>query len=120
MRGMKAGNYFVLLLLGVVCLGLSVALIFIAQTNQQMQSRLQSQQQTLSGGVLGAQGQQISSSVLQDLGAIAATNSAVRKLLDQHGYRLPGAGAPSKPAVSADEPKAKKSGEEAAEAAEKP
>lgn len=92
---MKAGSYFIVLLLGVVCVGLSVALVLIASSNQQLQARLEEQRRTLSGGVLGPQGQQISAGVLSDLAAVAATNMAVRSLLDKHGYRLQNQNAPA-------------------------
>ena len=88
---MKAASYFVLLLLGVACVGLTVALIAVASGTQRLQMQLQAQQQTLSGGIMGQQGQQISSSVLQDMANSAARNPRLRKLLDQYGYRVPAA-----------------------------
>ena len=86
---MKPGPYFVLLLLGVACVGLTVALIVMAQTNQQLQAESQTRQQALNQGILGQQAQQISGGVIQDLTSAAAGNSAIRQLLEKHGYRVP-------------------------------
>ena len=84
---MKAGYYFILLLLAVACVGLSVALVAVATTTQRLQVQLQAQQQTLNGGILGQQGQQISAGVLQDMAGVAARNPRLRKLLEKYGYR---------------------------------
>jgi hypothetical protein len=53
-----------------------------------MQADLQRGQQQLTSGVLGPQAQQISGRVLQDMGDAALTNSALRALLERHGYRV--------------------------------
>lgn len=87
---MKPGPYFVVLLLGVACAVLAVTLIVVAQSNQKLQIKLQSQQQALSQGILGQQAQQISSGVLQDLAnAAAGGNTEVRQLLEKYGYNVP-------------------------------
>jgi hypothetical protein len=88
---MKAGAYFILLLVAVACVGLSVALVVVATRTQRLQIQLQAQQQALSGGILGQQGQEISGSVLQDMAVAAVKNPRLRKLLDQYGYRAPAA-----------------------------
>ena len=85
---MKSGPYFVVLLLTVAGVVLTVALILVARTNQQLQVQLQAQQQALSQGVLGQQVQQISAGVLQDLARVAAGNPAIRQLLAKYGYRV--------------------------------
>ena len=92
---MKAGRYFVVLLLAVVCVVLTVALILMEHTNQQLQVQLQAQQQALNQGILGQQAQQISGGVLQDLADSSVGNSRIRRLLEKHGYRVP---SPSSPA----------------------
>ena len=94
---MKAGSYFFLLLLGAACILLTVGLIAMAYTNQQLQARLQAQQQALNQGVLGQQGQQISAGVLQDLSDASVDNSDIRQLLEKNGYRV----ASSRPAAAA-------------------
>jgi len=91
----KPAAYFIVLLLAVASLGLSIALWWVGRGNLDLQNRLQAQQQALNSGILGQQGQQISGNLLQDLAAAAATNASIRGLLDQHGYRVPTAGASS-------------------------
>lgn len=86
---MKRGPYFVLLSLAAACVVLTVALILMAHTNQQLQVNLQAQQQALNQGILGQQAQQISASVLQDLANVAAGNPGIRQLLEKHGYPVP-------------------------------
>ena len=86
---MKPGTYFVVLLLAVACVVLTVALILVAHTNQQLQIKLQAQQQALNQGILGQQAQQISAGVLQDLSVAAVGNPALRVLLEKYGYRMP-------------------------------
>jgi len=76
------------LLLAVVCLVLSVALILMEHTNQQMQVQLQVQQQTLNQGILGQQAQQISGGVLQEMAAAAVRSREIRELLEKYGYRV--------------------------------
>ncbi|MCE9613515.1 MAG: hypothetical protein K8T26_04515 [Lentisphaerae bacterium] len=92
---MKAPAYFVALLLSLACVVLSVVLILVARKNQALQVTLQRQQESLSSGVLGTQGQQISGSVLQDLGNAAAVNPAIRELLAKYGYRVRSAQTPA-------------------------
>jgi hypothetical protein len=98
---MKAGPYFLVLLLAVVCIILTGALIPMAITNQRMQVKLQAQQQALNQSVLGAQAQQIRDSLLQDLAAAASSgNRPIRQLLVKHGYNVqgsPSAGGAAKP-----------------------
>jgi len=93
---MKSGSYFVVLLLAVACVILTVALILVAQTNQQWQVKLQAQQQALNQGILGQQAQQISAGVLQDMANAAIINDpGIRQLLEKHGYRVPPARSPA-------------------------
>ena len=112
---MKTGSYFIVLLLAVACVVLTVALILMARTNQQLQSQLQAQQQVLNQGVLGQQAQQISAGVLQDMANASVDNVGIRQLLEKHGYRLPSArsaapgvvGGPTQPPASAVSPPGK-------------
>ncbi|MEI6969975.1 MAG: hypothetical protein WCL44_00530 [bacterium] len=99
---MKSGPYFVVLLLGVACVSLAVALMVVARSNQKLQARLQLQQQALSQGILGPRAQQISSGVLLDLvSAAEGGNTAIRDLLQKHGYNVP-ASKTLAPAAAAD------------------
>lgn len=86
---MRPTSFFAVLLLAVLCVALDVALVVMVDKNQTLQGRLQSQQQALNSGVLGAQGQQISNNMLQDMGGAAAWNPAMRRLLIKHGFSVP-------------------------------
>jgi hypothetical protein len=85
---MKAAPYFVLLLVSLLCVALAVVLIVIAHVNGKLLVQFQSRQQALNGGLLGAQGQQISASVLRDMGNAAVTNTQIRRILEKHGYQV--------------------------------
>ena len=86
---MKPMPFFVLLLLAVACAALTVALILGFRSNERLQREVQARQQALNSGILGAQGQQVSGNVLQDLAAAGKTHAAVRRLLEKHGYATP-------------------------------
>lgn len=85
---MKPASFITVLLLAIVCLVLSVALVFTGRANQRMQLELQAKQQILSNGILGPQGQQIGNSLLQDMASSAARSAKMRKLMEKHGYQL--------------------------------
>ncbi|MEI7899245.1 MAG: hypothetical protein WCK89_03265 [bacterium] len=92
---MKSASYFVVLLLSVVCVVLSIALVFTAQANQRVQARVQAKQKLLNSGILGPQGQQIGNSLLQDMASTAARSAGIRRLLEKHGYQIQPAETPS-------------------------
>lgn len=98
---MKPGLYFFVLLLAAANVILVIALCLVTRSNQQLQVRLQAQQQALSQGILGQQAQQISAGVLQDLAGAAVNNPAHRQLLEKYGYRVPAAGQPAAPETPA-------------------
>ena len=85
---MKPASYITVLLLAIVCVVLSVALVFTARANQRLQAEVQAKQQVLSSGILGPQGQQIGNSLLQDMANAAARSPGMRKLLENHGYQV--------------------------------
>jgi hypothetical protein len=85
---MKPASFVTALLLAIVCVVLSVALVITARTNQRLQAELQTKQQLLNSGILGAQGQQIGNSLLQDMASTAARSAGMRKLLQKHGYQV--------------------------------
>jgi hypothetical protein len=93
----KAGTYFAVLLLSVAWVALAAAFVVVAYGNQSLQGQLRTQQQALSGGVLGQQGQQLSGSLLQDMVASAGQNARMRRLLEQHGYTVSPAAAAAAP-----------------------
>jgi len=82
-------KYHILMVMGFVCVVLSIALICIATANQKMQLQIQTQQQYLNQGVLGQQGQQITATIIQEMDNAAASNANIRTILEQYGYRKP-------------------------------
>lgn len=110
---MRQGQYFLILLLSVVCTVLTVGLITMGQTNMRMQGKLQAQQQKLNQGILGQQAQQISGEVLKDMADVAAENGKMRRLLEKHGFQVkPGAAAVAGSAAKKDDKTADGTGEE--------
>ena len=85
---MKIWQMFTLLLLGIACLGLSIATVATSWANQRLQQELQAQQIQINSGILGQRGQQLSSSIMQDMGNVALTNENMRQLLAVHGYNV--------------------------------
>ena len=85
---MKLWQYTICVILSVACVGLSVGIIFVSQRNTTMQNDIQARQQQLNNSVLGPQAQQITTSIMQDMAAIAAKNDKMRGLLAKHGYNV--------------------------------
>ncbi len=85
---MRQGQYFLILLLSVVCVVLTAGLVIMGQTNMRMQVKLQEQQQKLNQGILGQQAQQISGGVLKDMADVAAESREMRQLLEKHGFQV--------------------------------
>jgi len=100
---MKEWQFFTMLLLGLMCFGLIAAVVVMTVVNQRLQQDLLAEQhqmlttkQRLDGGILGAQGQQISAGVLQDMAGSASQNAKIRRILKKYGYRVePGGAAPA-------------------------
>ena len=91
---MKIAAQVVVVALALVCIVLCVVLIFMAASNERMQTRLQNQQLALNTGILGQQGQTVVASILQEMNAAAVRNPAMRRLLEQHGYQVQAENAP--------------------------
>ncbi len=85
---MTARKYVIVLLLGFVCLGLSIGVVSAAMVRQRIQQRLNEQQARLNAGILGQQGQQIRANLMQDLGAAGVRNEPLRTMLARHGYTV--------------------------------
>ena len=88
---MKTWQFFIVLLLGVVCLGLSIATVASARSNQQLQIEAQARQTRINSSLLSQSSQQITTSLLQDMAAVAPRNTGMRDLLAKHGYNIPAA-----------------------------
>lgn len=88
---MRTGQYFALLFLAIVCMGLGVAVLATSWENQRLQGQLQAQQLVINNGVLGVRGQQISGQLLQEMTDLAARDSKMKALLEKYGYAVQGA-----------------------------
>ncbi len=85
---MKSWQYKTAVILGSACLGLSIAIVVVSQSNMRIQGEIQGRQQQLNSGVLGSEAQQITGNILQDMGATAAKNEKMRTLLTKYGYSV--------------------------------
>jgi hypothetical protein len=86
---MKPWQFLAVSVLGGLCLVISVTAVLLTKSNQRLQQDVQNKQQQLSSGILGPQGQQIASAILQEMVAVAATNGAMRQMLARHGQNVP-------------------------------
>jgi signal transduction histidine kinase len=78
-------QFFLASLLGIACLGLTVAVIFSARTNQKIQADLQAQQIEINKGT---QSQQIGTNLLRDIAVVAGKNDKLKELLARNGFSL--------------------------------
>jgi predicted Holliday junction resolvase-like endonuclease len=74
-----------LLVLGLVCICLSLVAIVFARENQQLQGEIQLQQAAINKGALS---QQIGTNLLREMAAVAQTDERMRDLLQDNGYNL--------------------------------
>lgn len=91
---MTSLQYKTTIVVGALCLGMSLAIVVTAKKNIALQADIQERSQRLNSGVLGPQAQQITGNILQDMAAVAAKNAKMRDLLAKHGYNVPAAPAP--------------------------
>jgi len=107
---MKSSHYITTLFLGVLSLLLCASVVALAFVNERQQRQIDQRTQELNRGMMGAEAQQISGRVLQDLGAVAQQNAALRQVLAKHGYEMarpPATGLPvdtNAPPISLEEP----------------
>lgn len=98
---MKPGQYFLSLLLGFITILACGAVIALAFVNERQQDRIQLRQQVLNRGMLSPEARQISGQVLNDLGSVAQRSSALRTILQKHGYEVNRPAAASQVATNA-------------------
>jgi hypothetical protein len=101
---MKLWPYIISIILGVVCIELSITTVIIARNNMSLQNDIQLRQQQLNNSILNPQSQQIANTVLQDMAGVASTNAPMRALLGKYGYKIQTAGQPN-PVDKTPEPK---------------
>jgi len=80
---MKKWQFWVSVLLSLGSLVAVVCLILFGRENQGLQIELQKQQEVISKGTFS---QQIGSSLLRDMVAVAGKNANIKNILVMHGY----------------------------------
>jgi hypothetical protein len=85
---MKSWQYTTTLILGVLCVGLSTAIVIASKSNMSLQDEIQVRQQQLNNSVLGQQARQITDTILQDMATVAAKSERMRLLLSKYGYNI--------------------------------
>ena len=85
---MSLRQYFVALMLGLVCIALGIGIVAVSIAQSRVQREINMQQMQLNAGILGQRGQQVGASILQDLAAVAVGNDRVKRLLGRHGYTV--------------------------------
>lgn len=89
---MKLWQYITSIILGIICIELSITIVIIARNNMALQNDIQLRQQQLNNSILSPQAQQIANTVLQDMAGVASTNAPMRALLGKYGYKIQAAG----------------------------
>ena len=90
---MKRWQFLLLLVIGIVCVCLSLVTIVFARENRQLQDALQTQQALINKGGLS---QQVGNNLLREMAAVAQTDEKMRKLLQDNGFILSANPAPSR------------------------
>ena len=94
---MKSWQYAITTIMGLACLGLSIAIVAISRNTISLQETIQERQAKLNSGILGPQAQQVTGNILQDMAAIASKDDKMRDLLAKYGFNV-------KPAQSSNAP----------------
>jgi uncharacterized protein HemX len=80
---MTRSEFSLLLVLGVLCLCLSLVTIVFASQNRKLQENVQAQQAIINKGSLS---QQLGANLVREMGAVAQTDEKMRALLQENGY----------------------------------
>jgi Na+-translocating ferredoxin:NAD+ oxidoreductase RnfG subunit len=82
---MKRWQYMLLLVLGIICLGLSLVTIVFARQNRQLQEAVQAQQAMINKGALS---QQVGNNLLREMAVVAQSDEQMKKLLRDNGFTV--------------------------------
>ncbi len=82
---MNRWQFFTTSGLALLCVILSIWVIFSGKTNQRLQAELQAQQIEINKGT---QSQQVATNLLRDIGNAATKNSKLKDLLTKNGFTL--------------------------------
>jgi hypothetical protein len=83
---MKRWQFTLLLVIGIVCVCLSLVTIVFARQNRRLQEALQAQQAMINKGALS---QQVGNNLLREMAVVAQRDEKMRKLLQDNGFNLP-------------------------------
>jgi ABC-type phosphate/phosphonate transport system substrate-binding protein len=93
----KSYQFYTTLAASGLCLALSIAGVFMGQSNQAAQLQAQQQQEEINKGVTA---QQVGTNILRDVAPLSLKNEQLKNLLAKHGYTVNANPAPS-PAAAA-------------------
>ena len=82
---MKRWEFLTSLVLGILCLGLSIGAIATGRANQRLQVELQAQQAEINKGAVS---QQVGTNLVRDIAVAATANERLRELLARNGFTL--------------------------------
>jgi hypothetical protein len=100
---MSLPKFVCLMILAGVTVTLALVIVLLSAENESTQQSLQARQLALNNGILGPQGQQISTAILQDMANASANNRDMRNLLSKYGFTVQsGVAAPAPAAGDAD------------------
>jgi hypothetical protein len=85
---MTTKQYWLLCILGAVCVILAIEKYRVAQKFDQVQQHVNELQSTINGGTVNRLGPKAIEAVLVDMANMSATNAQLRKLLNDHGYTV--------------------------------
>ena len=97
---MRTSQFIWLVILAGTTVVLAFSVVVLSAINDKTQQNLQAQQMAINNGVLGPQGQQISSAILQDIANASSNDRDLRMLLKRYGYTVQSAPATNAPSAN--------------------
>jgi hypothetical protein len=85
---MTTKQYWLLCILGAVCVLLAIEKYRVTQKLDQTQQHVNELQAAINGGTVNRLGPKAIEAVLVDMASMSATNAQLRKLLGDHGYTV--------------------------------
>lgn len=82
---MKPSQFIITVVVGAICLLLSIVTIALGHANQNLQVQLQGQQQEVQRGNMS---QQIGTNLVTDLANLSVSNPKIKKLLADNGFTV--------------------------------
>ena len=85
---MRTAQFVWLVVMASIAIILAFSVVVLSAVNDSTQQSIQTQQVALNNGILGPQGQQITSAILQDMANASADDRELRLLLKRYGYTV--------------------------------